>query len=61
MINIAGNNVFVIYVHSIYPAGKEKPTSRVEFMVNLHERLTYASQIYKLTGLNLSVDLKKIY
>lgn len=62
MINIAGINAYVIYLHNFYRdrTGNEIPLPRLNFMLKLHQQLCEKWQLERLNVPNLSRDLKDI-
>lgn len=60
MINIAGINAYVIYLHNFYRnrESNEMPLSRLQFMLKLHQQLCEKFQRQRLSTPNLSRDLK---
>lgn len=61
MINIASINAYIVYVHNSYRAGKNKPEiyTRMDFMIDVHKKLTANLQRSRLEHRALSGGLKK--
>ncbi|XP_035210270.1 uncharacterized protein LOC118184673 [Stegodyphus dumicola] len=62
IINIAGINAYVIYLHNFYRdrTGNGMPLSRLNFMLKLHQQLCEKWQLQRLNVPNLSRELKDI-